>query len=175
MLTIKKVSKSFGGQALFSEASMQVNSGDRVALVGQNGTGKTTLFSMILGKESPDTGEIIRDEWSVTGYLPQQCEPHGEETVLEVATGRAGELDALSNRLGELEGEGLVNEPEYFEVQAKFDMLQDPGLEAKSKKMLRGLGFKEKDFDRPVREMSGGWMMRAHLARLLAMQPDLVY
>lgn len=174
MLTIKKVSKSFGGQALFSEASMQVNSGDRVALVGQNGTGKTTLFSMILGKETPDAGEIIRDEWSVTGYLPQQCEPHGEETVLEVATGRAGEMDELSNRLRELEEEGLVNEPEYFEVQTKFDMLQDPGLEAKSKKMLRGLGFKEKDFDRPVREMSGGWMMRAHLARLLAMQPDLL-
>jgi ATP-binding cassette subfamily F protein 3 len=174
MITIKKVSKSFGGQALFSDASLQINASDRVALVGQNGSGKTTLFNMILRKEEPDSGEIIRDEWSVTGYLPQQSEPTGEETVMEVATGQAGELDALMKRLTELEEEGLVNEPEYFEVQSKYDLLQDPALEAKAKKMLRGLGFKEKDFQRPVREMSGGWIMRAHLARLLAMQPDLL-
>src|SRR5688572_25610835 len=174
MITIKKVSKSFGGQALFSDASLQINAGDRVALVGQNGSGKSTLFNMILRKEEPDSGQIIRDEWSVTGYLPQQSEPAGEETVLEVATGRAGEMDALTNRLRELEEEGSVHEPEYFEVQSKFDVLQDPALEARAKKMLRGLGFKEKDFRRPVREMSGGWIMRAHLARLLAMQPDLL-
>jgi len=174
MVTIKKVSKSFGGQALFSDASLQINAGDRVALVGQNGSGKSTLFNMILRKEEPDSGQIIRDEWSVTGYLPQQSEPVGEETVLEVATGRAGEMDALTSRLRELEEEGSVHEPEYFEVQSKFDVLQDPALEAKAKKMLRGLGFKERDFRRPVREMSGGWIMRAHLARLLAMQPDLL-
>lgn len=174
MVTIKKVSKSFGGQVLFTGASLQINSGDRVALVGQNGSGKSTLFNMILRKDTPDSGEIIRDDWSVTGYLPQQSEPLGDETVLEVATGRAGEIDTLTNRLRELEEEGNVHEPEYFEVQSKFDMLQDPALEAKAKKMLRGLGYKEKDFDRPVKEMSGGWIMRAHLARLLAMQPDLL-
>src|SRR5204862_2322097 len=144
MITIKKVSKSFGGQALFSNASLQINAGERVALVGQNGSGKTTLFNMILRKEEPDAGEIIRDEWSVTGYLPQQCEPAGDETVMQVATGQAGELDALMNRLTELEEEGMVNDPEYFEVQSKYDALQDPGLEARAKKMLRGLGFKEK-------------------------------
>ncbi len=174
MITIRKVSKSFGGQPLFSDASLQINAGDRVALVGVNGSGKTTLFNMILRKETPDSGEIIRDEWSITGYLPQQSEPSGDETVMDVATGRAGELDTLTNRLRELEEAGDVHEPEYFEVQSKFDLLSDPALEAKAKKMLRGLGYKERDFDRPVREMSGGWIMRAHLARLLAMQPDLL-
>ncbi len=174
MITIRNVSKSFGGQALFSGASLQINSGDRVALVGRNGTGKTTLFNMILRKETPDSGEIVREEWNVTGYLPQQSEPAGDETVLEVGTGRAGEVETLSARLKELEDEGLYHEPEYFEVQTKFEKLQDPALEAKVKKMLRGLGYKERDFDRPVREMSGGWIMRAHLARLLAMEPDLL-
>jgi ATP-binding cassette subfamily F protein 3 len=174
MITIRKVSKSYGGQPLFSDATLQINAGDKVALVGQNGTGKSTLFRMILRQEVPDAGDIVRDEWSVTGYLPQQSEPVGEETVIDVATGRAGEIDALTARLEELENEGLVNEPEYYEVQGKYEKLQDPALEAKAKKMLRGLGYKEKDFGRPVREMSGGWIMRAHLARLLAMEPDLL-
>lgn len=174
MITIKNVAKSFGGQPLFSGASLQINSGDRVALVGQNGSGKTTLFSMILRKEEPDSGSIVRDEWSITGHLPQHCETAGDESVLDVATGRAGEIDALSSRLRELEQEGNIHEPEYFEVHSKYDLLNEPSLEARAKKMLRGLGFKERDFHRPVREMSGGWIMRAHLARLLAMQPDLL-
>jgi ATP-binding cassette, subfamily F, member 3 len=174
MVTIRKVSKSFAGQLLFADASLQINAGDRVALVGQNGSGKSTIFNMILRREEPDSGEIIRDEWSVTGYLPQQCEPAGDESVLEVATGRAGEIDALSRRLRELEESGAYHEPEYFEVQTRFDALQDPAFEARVKQMLRGLGFTGRDFFRPVREMSGGWMMRAHLARLLATQPDLL-
>ena len=174
MITIKNLSKSFGGQHLFAGASLQINSNDKVALVGQNGTGKSTIFNLILRKELPDDGTIVRDEWSTTGYLPQQSEPIGEETVLAVATGRGGEIEALTVRLTELENEGLVAEPEYYETQAKYELLTDPAIEAKAKAMLRGLGFKEKDFERPVREMSGGWIMRAHLARLLAMQPDLL-
>src|SRR5262245_1095886 len=125
MITIRKVSKSFGGQVLFTDAALQINAGDRVALVGQNGSGKSTLFNMILRREEPDSGESVRDEWSVTGYLPQQSEPTGDETVLEVATGRAGEIDGLSERLREFEAEGAFHEPEYFEVQSKFDALQD--------------------------------------------------
>ena len=174
MLTIKKLAKSYGGQALFTDANIQVNGGDRVALVGQNGSGKSTIFNIILKREEQDAGTVQRDEWTTLGYLPQQSEAVGDETVLDVATGRAGELEALSARLGLLEEEGRYDDPEYFETQAKYDVLSDPALEAKAKKMLRGLGYKEADFDRPVREMSGGWIMRAHLARLLAMEPDLL-
>ena len=165
---------SMGGRTLFENASFQVNYGDRVALVGPNGAGKSTLFSIILKKNVPDEGAVERDEWTMVGYLPQEGEAVGDETVLEVATGRASELPRLEQRLKELEKEGAVSTPEYMEAHAKHDALNDPQAEAKAKKMLAGLGFRETDFNRAAREMSGGWIMRAHLARLLVMEPDLL-
>ena len=174
MLTIRDLKKSVGGRTLFENASMQVNYGECVALVGPNGAGKSTLFSIILREDEPDAGAIERDEWTMIGYLPQEGEASGSETVLEVATGRVGELPVLEARLHELEKAGTVDIPEYLEAHAKFDALNDPQVEAKAKKMLHGLGFKDRDFNRPAQEMSGGWIMRAHLARLLVMQPDLL-
>jgi ATP-binding cassette subfamily F protein 3 len=153
---------------------MQVNYGECVALVGPNGAGKSTLFSLILHRDDPDAGTIERDEWTMVGYLPQEGEAVGDETVLEVATGRVGELPQLEARLHELEQAGTVDTPEYLEAHAKHDALNDPQVEAKAKKMLSGLGFKERDFNRLAKEMSGGWVMRAHLARLLVMEPDLL-
>ena len=174
MLTIRNLKVSVGGRTLFEDASMQVNYGERVALVGPNGTGKSTLFGIILHKDEPDAGTMERDEWTMVGYLPQESEAVGEETVLDVATGRAGELLALEKRLHELEKEGIVDTPEYLEAHAKHDALNDPQVEAKAKKILRGLGYREDQFDRRACEMSGGWVMRAHLARLLVMEPDLL-
>ncbi len=174
MLTIRNLRKSVGGRTLFENASLQVNYAERVALVGPNGAGKSTLFSLILRKDEPDTGTIERDEWTMVGYLPQESEPVGGESVLDVATGRAGELPALEKRLRELEAAGTVDGAEYLEASAKHDALSNPQTEAKAKKMLRGLGYRETDFERPAREMSGGWIMRAHLARLLVMEPDLL-
>ncbi|MGB0581740.1 MAG: ribosomal protection-like ABC-F family protein [Limisphaerales bacterium] len=174
MLTIKDLRKGFAGRVLFEGASLQVNYGDRVALVGPNGAGKSTLFSLILGQDEADEGTIERDEWTMIGYLPQESEPVGEETVIEVATGRAGEMKALEEQLAEFEAKGDVSSPAYYEAQGKHDTLVNPALEAKAKKMLAGLGYKQADFDRQVKEMSGGWIMRAHLARLLAMEPDLL-
>lgn len=174
MLTIRDLKKSFGGRTLFEGASMQINYGDCAALVGPNGAGKSTLFNLILREDTADEGEVERDEWTMIGYLPQESEPAGDETVIEVATGRAGELESLEKQLAELEAAGDVASPSYYEAQGKHDALVNPQLEAKAKKMLAGLGYKESDFDRPAREMSGGWMMRAHLARILAMEPDLL-
>lgn len=174
MLTIRDLKKSHGGRTLFEEASMTVNYGERVALVGPNGAGKSTLFSIILKQAEPDSGTVERDEWTMVGYLPQESETVGDETVLEVATGRAGEMAALEKVLKELEAEGKVDVPEYLEAHAKHEALNNPEAEAKAKKMLRGLGFKEEHFNRPAKEMSGGWIMRAHLARLLVMEPDLL-
>ncbi len=174
MLAIRDLKMAVGGRTLFENASLQVNAGERVALVGPNGAGKTTLFSIILKESEPDSGAVERDPWTMVGYLPQEAEAVGSETVLEVATGRAGELPALERRLHELEASGDVSSAEYLEAHAKHDALNDSQVEAKARKLLVGLGFRELDFDRPAREMSGGWVMRAHLARLLVMEPDLL-
>jgi ATP-binding cassette subfamily F protein 3 len=174
MLTIKKLKKTLGGRTLFEEADMQVNYGERVALVGPNGAGKSTLFSLLLKKDEPDAGTIERDEWTMIGHLAQEGEATGEETVLDVATGRAGELPALEKRLHELEQSGTIDTPEYSEASAKHAALSDAKVEAKAKKILGGLGYEQEDFERKAKELSGGWVMRAHLARLLVMEPDLL-
>ena len=147
MLTISDVSKAYGAQSLFDGVSLQINRADRVGLIGPNGAGKSTLFSLILGKEEPDQGTITREKNVVIGHLPQECAPAGEGTVLEMALSG---LHAHSHEPG-----GYALEP-------------------KAKRILAGLSFREKDFDRPLREMSGGWVMRAHLARLLAQEPDVL-
>ena len=174
MLTIRDLKMSMGGRTLFEHAAMQVNYGDRVALVGPNGAGKSTLFSIILKTLQPDEGTIERDEWTSVGYLPQEAEALGDESVLDVATGRATEIPRLEKLLHQLEAAGTVSGPEYLEAHAKHDALSDTQAEAKAKKMLVGLGYRDSDFDRPARDMSGGWVMRAHLARLLVMEPDLL-
>jgi ATP-binding cassette subfamily F protein 3 len=174
MLTIRDLKMTFDGRVLFEDASFNVNYGDRVALVGPNGAGKTTLFSIILKQLAPDAGAVERDEWTMVGHLPQEAEANGDETILDVATGRVDELPRLEKRLHELEAASNVSCPEYLEAHAKHDALNDPQVETKAKKMLRGLGFRDADFDRPAKAMSGGWIMRARLARLLVMEPDLL-
>ncbi|MBS0657166.1 MAG: ABC-F family ATP-binding cassette domain-containing protein [Verrucomicrobia bacterium] len=174
MLTIRDLKKSVGGRVLFEGASLTVNYGERCALVGPNGAGKSTLFSLILRADEPDAGVIQRDEWTMTGFLPQEAEAVGAESVLDVATGRGRELARLEEVLHALEKVGDVQSPAYLEAHAQHDALSDPQAEAKAKRILRGLGYREADFHRPAREMSGGWIMRAHLARLLVMEPDLL-
>ncbi len=174
MLTIRDLKMSHGGRTLFEGASLQVNYGDRVALVGPNGAGKSTLFSIILGSAQPDEGSVERDAWTMVGYLPQEGEAVGEETVMDIATGRVGVVPRLERTLRELEAAGDVESPRYLETHAQHDALTDPRVDAKARKLLAGLGYRETDFDRPARELSGGWVMRAHLARLLVMEPDLL-
>ena len=174
MLTIRELKMTLGGRTLFENVALQLNYGDRVALVGPNGAGKSTLFSIILGQKEPDHGTVERDPWTMVGYLPQEAEAIGDETVMDVATGRVDELPRLEKRLHELEKAGQVSGPEYLEAHAKHDALNDAQVETKAKKMLRGLGFRDADFDRPAGAMSGGWIMRARLARLLVMEPDLL-
>lgn len=174
MLIIRDLKMTIGARTLFENASFQVNYGERAALVGPNGAGKTTLFAIILKQTEPDAGTVERDEWTMTGHLPQEAEAHGDETILDVATGRVEELPLLEKRLHELEAAGDVSSPEYLEAHAKHDKLNDPQVETKAKKMLRGLGYRDSDFDRKAKEMSGGWIMRGRLARLLVMEPDLL-
>ncbi len=174
MLALSDVSKGYGGRTLFDGVSLQVNREDRIGLVGPNGAGKSTLFSLILGHLSPDAGKIDWQRGVTVGHLPQESAPAGEETVLELATAIAPEMQQLQARLRELDAEHEAQSVEYYAAHAHFESLGGFQLQAKAKKILMGLGFRERDFDRPAREMSGGWVMRAHLARLLVQQPDLL-
>jgi ATP-binding cassette subfamily F protein 3 len=163
MLTISQVSKAFAGRTLFEDASLQVNRGDRVGLVGPNGAGKSTLFSLILGEASPDEGKVSIEKSATIGFLPQEHAPAGDETVLELACGRVAH--AASSGL---------SEEHKLEAQAPSDDHIDWEIEPKAKRILSGLAFRESDFDRPAKTLSGGWVMRAHLARLLVEEPDLL-
>ncbi|HEV8072549.1 MAG TPA: ABC-F family ATP-binding cassette domain-containing protein, partial [Opitutaceae bacterium] len=151
MLTIADVSKSYGTRELFSEVSIFVARTDRYGLVGPNGAGKTTLFNLILGEEAPDEGTIEWERGADFGYLPQESAPVGDETILQIVTS----------------GKKLMPENDD-----DYDI--DWTLEPRAKKIMAGLGFREADGDRPAKSFSGGWVMRAHLARLLVSEPALL-
>jgi ATP-binding cassette subfamily F protein 3 len=170
MLTISQVTKAFGGRTLFEDASLQVNRGDRVGLVGPNGAGKSTLFSLILGDAAPDAGKVSLERSASLGFLPQESAAVGEETVLELACSASPAL-AQAIRVMKSTPEDSA---EHHEALRVYDEEGGWQLEPKAKRILAGLAFRQTDFDRPVRAMSGGWVMRAHLARLLAMEPDLL-
>ena len=178
MLTLSGISKAYGERVLFADATLQVNRGDRIGLVGPNGAGKTTLFSILLGEESADTGETTCERGVSIGYLPQESAPVGDETVIELATAITPEYTKLRRILKAWDAdhptEALHHEDIHDDVHDRFNELGGYRLEAKAKQILAGLSFREKDFDRPASQMSGGWVMRAHLGRLLAQEPDLL-
>ena len=174
MLTLSDVSKSFGARTLFEEVSLSINYGERIALVGPNGAGKSTLFSIILGTGEPDSGSVVLDKHTTLGYLPQETAATGDETVLELACAITEEHGQLMRILAGGTRTGATETEEYHDALGKYAELGGYQLEPKAKRILRGLAFRETDFNRPAREMSGGWIMRAHLARLLVMEPDLL-
>src|SRR4051794_24830228 len=150
MLTLADVSKSYGTRTLFSDVSLFIARTDRLGLIGPNGAGKSTLFNLILGEEKADTGTIEWERGADFGYLPQESAPAGDETILHIATS------------------GKKLEPDEHD----FDI--DYTLEPRAKKILAGLGFKEGDAEKVAKTFSGGWVMRAHLARLLVAEPALL-
>jgi ATP-binding cassette subfamily F protein 3 len=170
MLSISQVSKAFAGRTLFKNASLQVNRGDRVGLVGANGTGKSTLFALILGEATPDEGRISLEKSARVGFLPQEHAPVGEETVLELACAISPELAKAQQILRTTPEDS----PQHHEALHTFDERGGWQLEPKAKRILAGLAFRESDFNRTAKTLSGGWVMRAHLARLLVQEPDLL-
>jgi ATP-binding cassette, subfamily F, member 3 len=170
MLTISQVTKAFAGRILFEDASLQVNRGDRVGLVGPNGAGKSTLFSLILGEVSPDEGKVSLEKSATVGFLPQEHAPAGDETVLELACAVSPEV-AKAQRILRTTPEDSA---EHHDALHLFDEHGGWQLEPKAKRILAGLAFRETDFDRPAKALSGGWVMRAHLARLLVQEPELL-
>jgi ATP-binding cassette, subfamily F, member 3 len=174
MLTVSQLSKSFSGRILFDDVSLQINRGDRIGLVGPNGAGKSTLFSLILGEASPDTGQITIEKSATIGFLPQETAAAKDETVLELALATTPELSEAQKVIKQHElGSGSDDEA-YHRALHIFDEHGGWQLEPKAKRVLAGLAFRESDFDRTAQAMSGGWIMRAHLARLLVMEPDLL-
>jgi ATP-binding cassette subfamily F protein 3 len=178
MLTLSGISKAYGGRVLFEDVTLQINRGDRIGLVGPNGAGKSTLFSLVLGEEQSDDGEVILERGISLDHLPQESAPVGDETVIEIATAITPEFTKLRRIIHAWDMdhpvEALHPEEIHDNVHDRFHELGGYQIEAKAKQILAGLSFREKDFDRPAREMSGGWVMRAHLARLLAREPDLL-
>jgi len=151
MLTIADVSKSYGTRELFAEVSLFIARTDRYGLVGPNGAGKSTLFNLILGEEAPDDGTIEWERGADFGFLPQESAPAGDETILHIATS----------------GKKLMPD-----TDDDYDI--DYTLEPRAKKILSGLGFREGDADKLAKTFSGGWVMRAHIARLLVAEPALL-
>ena len=174
MLTLSQVSKAFAGRTLFSDVSLQVNREDRIGLVGPNGAGKSTLFSLILGDASPDDGKVIVEKNATLGFLPQESAPAGDETVLELACAISPAMAKAQRAINRHEKAGTHDDEEYHDALGVFAELGGWQLEPKAKQILHGLAFREADFEREARTMSGGWIMRAHLARLLVMEPDLL-
>ncbi len=176
MLTVSQLSKSFAGRALFDDVSLQVNRGDRIGLVGPNGAGKSTLFSLLLGDVPPDKGTIAIEKNATIGFLPQETAAAGDETVLELALAVSPELVHAQEVITDYEHdhEHEADDAAYHNALHVFDEHGGWELEPKAKRVLAGLAFRETDFERPARALSGGWIMRAHLALLLVMQPDLL-
>jgi len=174
MLTLSQLSKSFGGRTLFTDVSLQINREDRIGLVGPNGAGKSTLFSLILGESSPDEGKISLEKNVTMGFLPQESAPAGDETILELACATSAEMSRVQKAIQRHEAAGTLEDPEYHEALDTFTELGGWQLEPRAKQILSGLAFRDSDFHRKAKALSGGWIMRAHLARLLVQEPDLL-
>jgi ATP-binding cassette subfamily F protein 3 len=189
MITVSGLSKSFGGRTLFHDVSYKLPAGRRVALVGGNGVGKTTMLEIIVGIQRADAGDVHVAKGARIGYLPQELTEQVDGSVIdEVLRGAAhvSDLEELVVRLAQevadtAPGGPAEDEEAYLraldalgEAQHQFETHGGYGLEAEARRVLYGLGFRDADADRPVQELSGGWRMRVALARLLLSSPDLL-
>ena len=183
ILLADKISKSFGGRTLYEGASLQLNAGERWALVGPNGAGKTTFLKIIMGQETPDDGVVSFQKGASVGYLEQEAKLAGHDTALEEVMASATEIRRLGERTSELEAK-IANTPEgpeldsllseYSVAQDRFERLGGYELESRARAILCGLGFPVEDLDKPAEEFSGGWQMRIALSKLLLRHPDLL-
>ena len=184
ILQVDKIEKSFGSRVLFTGASLQINAGERYALVGPNGAGKTTLLKIIMGIDSPDTGSVTFAKDANVGYLEQETKLASDTSILQEVMDAAVEIKTLGERSQELQlviaeqgAQGDVDQSileEYGHVQDRFERLGGYELEANARQILAGLGFKPSDFDQPCSEFSGGWQMRIALAKLFLRHPDVL-
>jgi len=183
MLSISDISKSYGDQTLFSAVTFNVGARDRIAIIGSNGSGKTTLFGIIAGNVLSDSGSVnIRRETTI-GYLEQEISPSSERQLLDDVANASTRISKLAHKIQVLQEElagGLDGENskellhELGELQHSFEFAGGYSTEHEAQAVLSGLGFAESDFHRPLTDFSGGWLMRAALAKLLLLSPDVL-
>ena len=174
MLNINNLSKNYGTKVLFKNVSLNINQGEKIGLIGPNGAGKSTLFSLILQETEASEGEVRLNKGAYIGYLPQESKFSSERTVLAELTEGDERILTLKREKNNLESSNRAGSNRYGEVLHELEILGFFELEHKAKKILSGLGFKERDFNRPISQLSGGWQMRALLGKLLTYHYDLL-
>ena len=185
MISIDKLGVEFSATPLFLDASFVVNPKDRIALVGKNGAGKSTMLKIIAGMQEPTYGQVSRQKDITIGYLPQVMVLADSRTVMEEAETAFAHISEMQERLDKMneeiarrtdyESESYMALIEKFTHENdRFTMMGGTNYHAELERTLQGLGFQRSDFDRPTSEFSGGWRMRIELAKLLLQKPDLL-
>lgn len=185
MISVDNLKVEFGVVPLFTDASFVVNPKDRIALVGKNGAGKSTMLKIIAGLQNPSSGNVSRQKNITVGYLPQVMVLSDERTVLEEAETAFAHVNEIQERLNSMNAE-LAERTDYESEEYmalverfthendRFMMMGGQNYRAELERTLVGLGFRREDFDRPTSEFSGGWRMRIELAKILLQKPDLL-
>ncbi len=174
MISINNLSKSYGKRTLFDGISLHINRGEKIGIIGPNGAGKSTFFHLLLGDSEPSSGTIQQQKNMRIGYLPQESSFQSQRTVLEELTEGDDTIRKLKKEKDALEERHEADSNRYGDVLHELEVLGFFELEHKAEKILSGLGFKERDFKRPISQMSGGWQMRTLLAKLLTYNYDLL-
>jgi len=185
MILVENIAVEFSGHTLFKDVNFVINSDDKIALMGKNGAGKSTMMKIIAGIDKPTRGNVQRPKEAVIAYLPQHLLTNDDSTVFEEALkafGKFFEMKEEMERLNkELETRTDYESDEYMKIIDKvtelgdvYYQLEDVNHDAEVEKTLQGLGFKREDFHRPTSEFSGGWRMRIELAKILLQKPDLI-
>ena len=185
MVSLDNISVEFSARPLFTDVSYVINDHDRIALVGKNGAGKSTMLKIIAGLQQPTSGSVSVPRDATIAYLPQVMTLTDERTVRKEAerafehiTEMKNELDKLNNQLSErtdYESEAYMELVERFtHLNEHFQIMGGMNYQAELERTLQGLGFCREDLDRPTGEFSGGWRMRIELAKLLLQHPDIL-
>ena len=183
MIEFRQVSKRYGGQIVLDRVDFRLLAGDRIGIVGPNGAGKSTIFELIVGECDADAGTVARAKDVRIGHLRQQLASGAEATPIQAYVEQAApDLETIRAEIHHVEARLAGDEAEESrtllrrlgELQTQFEVQGGYGLHARAAAALTGLGFRVADLQRPLGEYSGGWQMRAELARALIAEPDLL-